>query len=98
MTRINRPPLPHAARTFTAAFSKVSLLSLMFCVCPAVAADLKKPNIVFILADDMGFDSVSANNEKMGPLKTPQIDRLISQGMNFTDAHSGSAVCTPTRY
>jgi len=58
----------------------------------------KKPNIVYILADDMGFDSVSANNEKMGPLKTPHIDRLCSIGMNFTDAHSGSAVCSPTRY
>jgi len=58
----------------------------------------RKPNIVYILADDMGFDSVSANNEKMGPLKTPHIDRLRSQGMSFTDAHSGSAVCTPTRY
>ena len=61
---------------------------------PATAG---KPNIVFILADDMGIDSVSANNEAMGPLKTPYIDRLISQGMNFTNAHSGSAVCTPTR-
>ena len=64
-----------------------------------VGADAERPpNIVFILADDMSFDSVSANNEKMGPLKTPHIDRLISQGMNFTDAHSASAVCTPTRY
>ena len=58
----------------------------------------EKPNIVFILADDMGFDSVSANNPEIGPMKTPHIDRLISQGMNFTDAHSGSAVCSPTRY
>ena len=57
-------------------------------------ASAEKPNIIFILADDMGIDSVSANNEAMGPLKTPNIDRLISQGMNFTDAHSGSAVCT----
>ena len=57
-----------------------------------------KPNIVFILADDMSFDSVSSNNDKMGSLKTPHIDSLITQGMNFTDAHSGSAVCTPTRY
>src|SRR5210317_224655 len=57
-----------------------------------------KPNIVFILADDMSFDSVSANNPKIGNMKTPNIDKLISQGMNFTDAHSGSAVCTPTRY
>jgi arylsulfatase A len=41
---------------------------------------------------------VSANNNKIGDMKTPHLDKLISQGMNFTDAHSGSAVCTPTRY
>ncbi len=59
----------------------------------------RKPNIVFILADDMGYDLVSHNNpEGMGPLRTPNIDRLARQGMNFTDAHSASAVCTPTRY
>lgn len=58
----------------------------------------EKPNIVFILADDMGYDSISINNPAMGPLKTPHIDRLAGQGMNFTDAHSGSSVCTPTRY
>jgi arylsulfatase A-like enzyme len=58
----------------------------------------KSPNIVFILADDMSYDSVSALNSEMGPLKTPPIDRLVGQGMRFTDAHSGSAVCTPTRY
>ncbi len=58
----------------------------------------EKPNIVYILADDMGFDSVSANNPAIGKMKTPSIDKLISQGMKFTDAHSGSAVCTPTRY
>lgn len=58
-----------------------------------------QPNIVFILADDMGYDLVSTNNaEGMGPLSTPNIDRLARQGMNFTDAHSASAVCTPTRY
>jgi arylsulfatase A-like enzyme len=56
-----------------------------------------RPNIVYILADDMGIDSVSALNPRCG-VKTPNIDRLIEQGMRFTDAHSGSAVCSPTRY
>ena len=56
-----------------------------------------KPNIVFILADDMGYDSVSALNPKCG-IATPHIDRLMREGMRFTDAHSGSAVCSPTRY
>jgi arylsulfatase A-like enzyme len=56
------------------------------------------PNVVFILADDMSYDSVSAYNPRIGNMQTPSIDRLIGQGMSFTDAHSGSSVCTPTRY
>ena len=71
-------------------------LATILLAAPILAA--AKPNIVLILADDMGIDAVSAHNEKMGPLSTPSIDKLIDQGMNFTDAHSASAVCTPTRY
>jgi len=56
-----------------------------------------KPSIVVLLADDMGIDSVAALNEKCG-IPTPHLNRLLSQGMHFTDAHSGSAVCSPTRY
>jgi arylsulfatase A-like enzyme len=77
------------------------LLPLIVSVClvaPAFGDDNRHPNIVFILADDMSYDSVSALNPAIGPMKTPCIDHLVSQGMNFTDAHSGSAVCTPTRY
>jgi len=55
------------------------------------------PNIVYILADDMGIDSVSTLNSMSG-VSTPNIDKLVKQGMVFTDAHSGSAVCSPTRY
>ena len=56
-----------------------------------------KPNFVYILADDMGIDSVSVLNARCG-VKTPNIDKLVKQGMTFTDAHSASAVCSPTRY
>jgi len=56
------------------------------------------PNIVFILADDMSYDSVSIFNDKIGNMKTPELDKLVKQGMYFTDGHSASAVCTPTRY
>jgi len=59
------------------------------------AAD--RPNVIVILADDMGYDSVSGLNDKMG-MATPAIDQLMREGMSFTDAHSTSAVCTPTRY
>lgn len=56
-----------------------------------------KPNIVFILADDMGYGDVSSlNAESLIP--TPNIDRLTHAGIHFTDAHSPSALCTPTRY
>ena len=58
---------------------------------------LKKPNIVYILADDLGYGDVSCLNEN-GKINTQNIDSIAKAGMIFTDAHSGSAVCTPTRY
>lgn len=57
----------------------------------------ERPNIVYILADDLGYGDVGCMNSG-SKIATPHIDRLAAQGMRFTDAHSGSAVCTPTRY
>ena len=57
----------------------------------------KKPNIVYILADDMGYGDISAFNEKC-PFTTPNLDRMCQRGMRFTDAHATAAVCTPSRY
>jgi arylsulfatase A len=57
----------------------------------------QRPNIVYILCDDLGYGDVQCFNPQ-GKIRTPHIDRLASEGMRFTDAHSGSAVCTPTRY
>ena len=59
------------------------------------AETTQKPNIVFILADDMGVGDVSHNG---GKAATPFIDQLAAEGMRFTDTHTSSAVCTPTRY
>lgn len=56
------------------------------------------PNIVYILADDLGYGDVQCLNPQRGKITTPHLDKLASQGMTFTDAHSGSSVCTPTRY
>lgn len=56
-----------------------------------------RPNIVFILADDMGYGDVQALNPN-SKIPTPNLNRLSNEGMTFTDAHSPSAVCTPTRY
>ena len=58
---------------------------------------IKNPNIVYILADDLGYGDVSIYNSA-SKIKTPHIDQLASEGMRFTDAHSPSSVCTPTRY
>lgn len=57
----------------------------------------ENPNIIFILADDLGYGDISSFNEN-GKVKTPFIDQLASEGVKFTDAHTSSAVCTPTRY
>jgi arylsulfatase A len=61
----------------------------------AVAAD--KPNVVVILADDLGYGDVRCINPN-GKIATPNLDRLAAAGMAFTDAHSPSGVCSPTRY
>lgn len=55
------------------------------------------PNIVIILADDFGVGDIQAHYPE-NKIPTPHLDRLVAQGMSFSDAHSGSAVCTPTRY
>jgi arylsulfatase A-like enzyme len=69
------------------------------CSLPAVQKEqASRPNIVLILADDMGYGELGCLNPKRGKIKTPQLDAIASGGMIFTDAHSGSAVCTPTRY
>ncbi len=64
---------------------------------PAVAQS-SRPNIVYILADDLGYGDVQAFNPQNGKINTPNLDRLATQGMMFRDAHSGSSVCSPTRY
>ncbi|APZ94914.1 sulfatase-like hydrolase/transferase [Fuerstiella marisgermanici] len=57
----------------------------------------RHPNIIYILADDLGYGDVSCYNPE-SKINTPHVDRLAAEGMRFTDAHTPSAVCTPTRY
>jgi N-sulfoglucosamine sulfohydrolase len=58
----------------------------------------RPPNIIVLLADDLGYGDVRCLNPERGRIPTPNIDRLAAQGMTFTDGHSGSSTCTPTRY
>ena len=64
--------------------------------CLAIDRDSLKPNIVLINADDLGFGDIGCYGATK--VETPNIDRLAKQGRRFTDAHSASAVCTPSRY
>lgn len=57
----------------------------------------KLPNVVYILADDMGYGDISSLNPQSA-IQTPNMDLIVKNGIQFTDAHSNSSVCTPTRY
>lgn len=74
----------------------LALVAGVFCISCNDQEPLK-PNIVLILADDMGYGDIRAFNVQSG-IETPHMDRIAQEGMIFTDAHSGSGVCTPTRY
>ena len=83
-------------------YQKYFLFMLFACCLIANASSDDKvsrsrPNIVLILADDLGFGDLSCNNTN-SKIITPHLDRLAAGGMNFLDAHSPSGVCTPTRY
>jgi len=73
---------------------RLALLCLAV-VSTITAAD--RPNFVFILCDDLGYGDVKCNNPE-GKIATPHMDAIAARGMRFTDAHSSSAVCSPTRY
>ncbi len=74
-------------------------LCIATCVAVFFTNDVRAdhPNIIYILADDFGYGDTNCYNPQ-SKIQTPHIDRLAEAGMRFTDAHTPSAVCTPTRY
>ncbi len=64
---------------------------------PSRAEAQERPNIIFVFADDMGYGDVSGLNPS-AQTQTPAIDKLIGEGITFTEAHAGASVCTPSRY
>ena len=77
-------------------FAKMSFLLIIFCFATNVSV-AERPNIVLILADDLGFGDCTAFNPQ-SKIKTPHIDALANEGLRFTDAHSAAGTCTPSRY
>lgn len=89
-----------AARITWQPVNRIACVVALFAMFPgmAQAADASpKPNIVVILADDLGYGDVSCYNAQ-SKVPTPRIDQLAREGMRFIDAHSPSTVCTPARY
>jgi arylsulfatase A len=83
--------------------NKILNLLTVFALCfgtqgSAADREISKPNIIVILADDLGWGDVSCNQPERGKVHTPAIDQLAAEGMRFTNAHAPHAVCTPTRY
>lgn len=74
-----------------------AITTLIFLLLTLVGSAAEQPNILVILADDMGYGDIRALNPD-SKIPTPHLDKLAADGAIFTDAHSGSAVCTPTRY
>jgi len=75
-------------------FKTIATSFLLVCTSASIFA-AEKPNIIFIFADDMGIGDVSHYG---GKAPTPHLDRMAKEGMRFTDAHTTSSVCTPSRY
>ena len=75
----------------------VNYALLLILICASSNAG-EKPNIIYIICDDLGYGDVQCLALETSKIPTPNADKLASEGMIFIDAHSGSSVCTPTRY
>lgn len=75
----------------------MKILLSAFCLAAALTAEAAQPNILLILADDLGYGDVHAFNAE-SKIPTPNLDRLAAEGMRFTDAHAAGSVCVPSRY
>ena len=79
--------------------SALSLLILSASLCAffssSILAEKKKPNIIFILADDLGYGDIGCFGQKL--IKTPNLDRMAEEGLKLTNFYAGSTVCAPSR-
>jgi arylsulfatase A len=73
-----------------------SLIALLLMAATALGAPAaERPNIVFIMADDLGYGDLGCYGQER--IKTPNLDRMAAEGMRFTQHYSGSTVCAPSR-
>ena len=81
---------------FTVALSRLIYCTLLTCCTTSVGAQ-KLPNIIIIYADDLGYGDLSCYNPQAA-YRTPRLDKMAAEGIRFTDAHSPSTICSPSRY
>jgi len=86
--------MPGSAASPFRQFGRLLLLAALSA--PTAAAE--RPNVVIICADDLGYGDLACYNPDRGRIATPNLDRLAAGGMRFTDGHSSSGVCSPSRY
>lgn len=77
--------------------SSASIVLCLLATFPVVAAPPDRPNVLILYADDLGFGDLRVNNPE-SKIPTPNLNRLAREGMRFTDGHSSSGICTPSRY
>ncbi|MAE30701.1 MAG: arylsulfatase [Verrucomicrobiales bacterium] len=75
-----------------------ALLAAILCPLSGQAAKAEKPNIIVIMADDLGYWDIGCYGAKPKNLKTPHIDRLAANGLRFTSGYCSASTCTPTRF
>src|SRR6056297_2233316 len=84
------------SRITTLAFAAcTALFAQTFCSKPLLAESTDRPNIIFIMADDLGYGDLGCYGQDV--IETPHIDKLAEQGTRFTQAYAGSTVCAPSR-
>ena len=86
---------PNCQLSLSCLVTLISWLGLQPANCAEL--DANRPNVIFILADDLGIGDIQPTNTNC-KIQTPNLTRLANSGITFTDAHSSSSVCTPTRY
>ncbi len=85
-------------RILACSFSVCWAALFLVSACGLGAPAAQRPNVVIILADDLGYGDVQCYNKDRGKIPTPRMDELAAEGMRFTDGHSSSGCCSPSRY
>ena len=75
----------------------IARFSVIFSIILVVTAWAKQPNVLILYADDLGFGDLGCYN-KESRIPTPNLDHLASESVRFTDGHSSSGICTPSRF